>query len=301
MFQFCVSNPRSYDGMWKSLKVTPQRNQPGISHFIQTTEDSVCCLSFTRGTVKQMARRQHGSKMNWVSGWVLTCLRTSECMWEFMYTVQFVRWGRRAATAGSGRFWSSGCQNPQPRHVRRRWERVPAGRTAGLLRCWCRRGRSRCHRTPGIQTEEAPSSVSFAVFGIMSARCAYSWLTLKTHAWIKNPKKMQQGVKFYSCMLRQGVLNWPVSCCCPSRPLWCSHWRPRPLLWGRWTGRCLRRSNQTSAKTPLLCWTPALLLWHGDNNVKWLTKQINWRMDLLIKCSLLNAKKKKVHHTSHHL
>lgn len=194
IFQFCVSNPRSYDGMWKSLKVTPQRNQPGISHFIQTTEDSVCCLSFTRGTVKQMARRQHGSKMNWVSGWVLTCLRTSECMWEFMYTVQFVRWGRRAATAGSGRFWSSGCQNPQPRHVRRRWERVPAGRTAGLLRCWCRRGRSRCHRTPGIQTEEAPSSVSFAVFGIMSARCAYSWLTLKTHAWIKNPKKMQQGV-----------------------------------------------------------------------------------------------------------
>lgn len=94
-------------------------------------------------------------------------------------------------------------------------------------------------------------------------------------------------------MLRQGVLNWPVSCCCPSRPLWCSHWRPRPLLWGRWTGRCLRRSNQTSAKTPLLCWTPALLLWHGDNNVKWLTKQINWRMDLLIKCSLLNAKKEK--------
>lgn len=93
IFQFCVSNPRSYDGMWKSLKVTPQRNQPGVSHFIQTTEDSVCCLSFTRGTVKQMARHQHGSKMNWVSGWVLTCLRTSECMWEFMYTVQFVRWG----------------------------------------------------------------------------------------------------------------------------------------------------------------------------------------------------------------
>lgn len=39
-------------------------------HFIQTTDDSVRCLSFTCGTVKQMARRRHGSKMN---GWADEC------------------------------------------------------------------------------------------------------------------------------------------------------------------------------------------------------------------------------------
>lgn len=78
-------------------------------------------------------------------------IRMSAREWS-VHGVQFVCWAGRAATAGSGTLWSSGCLNLRPRRVRRWWEPVPAGRTAGLLMCWCTRGTSRCHRTPEWQT-----------------------------------------------------------------------------------------------------------------------------------------------------
>lgn len=54
-------------------------------------------------------------------------------------------------TEGICKPWSSGCPSRQRPRVRQRWGPNPAGRTAGRLRCWCRRGRSLCCRTPESQ------------------------------------------------------------------------------------------------------------------------------------------------------
>lgn len=91
------------------------------------------------------------SKQGWQGQGVIAVLLVVSTLSERLYTLQSVCVceGEWAATAGSGRFWSSGCQNRPPRHVRRRWEPAPEGRTEGLLMCWCTTGRSRCRRTPG--------------------------------------------------------------------------------------------------------------------------------------------------------
>lgn len=140
------------------------------SHFIQTTNNCLCCFVSVRGdaTDTRVENSQTDGtttarfKDEWVSRWVDECksascsVLMSACEYIYIYinthTVQFVRW-RRRATAGSDRFWSSGCQNLQPQHVRQRWEPVPAGRTAGLLTCWCRTGTNRCHQTPERERE----------------------------------------------------------------------------------------------------------------------------------------------------
>lgn len=61
--------------------------------------------------------------------------------------------GRVAApfTEGICKPWSSGCPSRQQPRVHQRWGPDPGGRTAGLLRCWCRRGRSLRCQTPEIQ------------------------------------------------------------------------------------------------------------------------------------------------------
>lgn len=165
ILKFYFSNQLSFDGRWKRLWVTPQTTNQHthiINLHISLKPQIALNFSFsirrdasnihlensqTDGTTAQF-------KDEWVSGWVQICwsVQTNECMWEFMYTVQFVRWERererRAATAGSGRFWSSGCQNLRPQHVHQRWEPVPVGRTEGLLMCWCRTGTNHCHQTP---------------------------------------------------------------------------------------------------------------------------------------------------------
>lgn len=76
------------------------------------------------------------------------CHHTEERLHTLQWCVCAHVGEERAATAGSDRFWSSGCQNRPPRRVRPRWAPAPVGRTAGLLMCWCTTGTSHCHQTP---------------------------------------------------------------------------------------------------------------------------------------------------------
>lgn len=125
---------------------------------------------------------------------------------------------------GSGKLWSSGCQSRPPPHVRLRSEPGLGVRTEGRPTCWCRTGRSRCRQTPGdIRLER-----TFLIITLILGTC---WTALH-------------------------ISVVPGFYCCPSRLQWCSHWCPQLHQWGRWTGRFLHRSSQTSTPALPQVWKP---------------------------------------------
>lgn len=140
---------------------------PHTSFKPQTT---LCVLFFSvRGVVNSQTDGTMTARFKdeWVSGWEqffqsLCIESTSEDIFT-LCTVCALSELRRATTAGSGRFWSSGCQNLQPPHVRQRWEPVPAGRTADLLMCWCRTGKNRCRQTPEREKYKKQCSVYICI------------------------------------------------------------------------------------------------------------------------------------------